>query len=222
MGVLLFAKNIASGGLFIMQGKELENLLIVEGVNAQGYGTIPKLVMKDRRLTPQAKAIYAYFCSYAGCGSTAFPKVSQIMYDLNMTSKTYYKHFGLLTEFGYISVIKRKKEGNKFDNNIYKLNMNPQKTIVEKLHHGEESEQLSTEKNQKMEKNVDKPVDNPRSGISPSWNFSLMQNSFMQNSHTNINNNNINNNKNNNINQDELSEEEKDFLLNWINYMMEE
>ena len=201
-----------------MQGKELENLLIVEGVNAQGYGTIPKLVMKDRRLTPQAKAIYAYFCSYAGCGSTAFPKVSQIMYDLNMTSKTYYKHFGLLTEFGYVSVIKRKKEGNKFDNNIYKLNMNPQKTIVEKLHHGEESEQLSTEKNQKMEKNVD----NPRSGISPSWNFSLMQNSFMQNSHTNINNNNINNNKNNNINQDELSEEEKDFLLNWINYMMEE
>ena len=100
--------------------------------------------------------------------------------------------------------------------------MNPQKTIVEKLHYGEESEQLSTEKNQKMEKNVDKPVDNSRSGISPSWNFSLMQNSFMQNSHTNINNNNINNNKNNNINQDELSEEEKDFLLNWINYILEE
>ena len=114
-----------------MKEKEFENLLLVEGVNAQGYGTIPKLVMKDRRLTPQAKAIYAYFCSYAGCGSTAFPKVSQIMYDLNISNKTYYKHFDLLTEFGYITVVKIKKEGNKFDNNIYKLNTNPKKTVVE-------------------------------------------------------------------------------------------
>ena len=51
-----------------MQEKEFENILLVEGINAKGYGTIPKLVMKDRRLTAQAKAIYAYFCSYAGCG----------------------------------------------------------------------------------------------------------------------------------------------------------
>ena len=143
-----------------MKEKEFENLLLVEGVNAQGYGTIPKLVMKDRRLTPQAKAIYAYFCSYAGCGSTAFPKVSQIMYDLNISNKTYYKHFDLLTEFGYITVVKIKKEGNKFDNNIYKLNTNPKKTIVENLHNGEENIELSTENIQKKEKNVDNPVEN--------------------------------------------------------------
>ena len=146
-----------------MKEKEFENLLLVEGVNAQGYGTIPKLVMKDRRLTPQAKAIYAYFCSYAGCGSTAFPKVSQIMYDLNISNKTYYKHFDLLTEFGYITVVKIKKEGNKFDNNIYKLNTNPKKTVVENLHNGEENIELSTENIQKKEKNVDNPVDNSRS-----------------------------------------------------------
>lgn len=205
-----------------MKEKELENLLIVEGVNAQGYGTIPKLVMKDRRLTPQAKAIYAYFCSYAGCGSTAFPKASQIMYDLNISNKTYYRHFELLTKFGYITVVRMRKEGSKFDNNIYKLNMNPQKTIVENLHHGEENEKLSTENNQKKEKNVDNIVDNSRSVDSPSWRNSMTQISMTQISTTNINNNNINNNKNNNINYDELSEEEKDFFLNWINYMLEE
>ena len=33
-----------------MKEKEFENLLLVEGVNAQGYGTIPKLVMKDNIL----------------------------------------------------------------------------------------------------------------------------------------------------------------------------
>lgn len=205
-----------------MKEKEFENLLLVEGVNAQGYGTIPKLVMKDRRLTPQAKAIYAYFCSYAGCGSTAFPKVSQIMYDLNISNKTYYKHFDLLTEFGYITVVKIKKEGNKFDNNIYKLNTNPKKTVVENLHNGEENIELSTENIQKKEKNVDNPVDNSRSVDSPSWKNSMTQISTTRNYTTNINNNNINSFNNNNINCDELSDEEKEYLLNWIDYMMKE
>ena len=204
-----------------MKEKEFENLLLVEGVNAQGYGTIPKLVMKDRRLTPQAKAIYAYFCSYAGCGSTAFPKVSQIMYDLNISNKTYYKHFDLLTEFGYITVVKIKKEGNKFDNNIYKLNTNPKKTVVENLHNGEENIELSTENIQKKEENVDNPVDNSRSVDSPSWKNSMTQISTTRNYTTNINNNNINS-FNNNINCDELSDEEKEYLLNWIDYMMKE
>ena len=199
-----------------MQEKELENLLIVEGVNAQGYGTIPKLVMKDRRLTPQAKAIYDYFCSYAGCGSTAFPKTSQIMYDLNISNKTYYRHFELLTKFGYITVVRMRKEGSKFDNNIYKLNMNPQKTIVENLHHGEENEKLSAENNQKKEKNVDNTVDNSRSVDSPSWRNSMTQISMTQISTTNINNNNINNNKNNNINYSELTEEELHYINNWM------
>ena len=205
-----------------MKEKEFENLLLVEGVNAQGYGTIPKLVMKDRRLTPQAKAIYAYFCSYAGCGSTAFPKVSQIMYDLNISNKTYYKHFDLLTEFGYITVVKIKKEGNKFDNNIYKLNTNPKKTVVENLHNGEENIELSTENIQKKEKNVDTPVDTSRSVDSPSWKNSMTQISTTRNYTTNINNNNINSFNNNNINCDELSDEEKEYLLNWIDYMMKE
>ena len=205
-----------------MKEKEFENLLLVEGVNAQGYGTIPKLVMKDRRLTPQAKAIYAYFCSYAGCGSTAFPKVSQIMYDLNISNKTYYKHFDLLTEFGYITVVKIKKEGNKFDNNIYKLNTNPKKTVVENLHNGEENIELSTENIQKKEKNVDNPVDNSRRVDSPSWKNSMTQISTTRNYTTNINNNNINSFNNNNINWDELSDEEKEYLLNWIDHMMKE
>ena len=207
-----------------MQQKEFENILLVEGINAKGYGTIPKLVMKDRRLTAQAKAIYAYFCSYAGCGSTAFPKVSQIMYDLNMTNKTYYKHFTLLTENGYITVIKRKKEGNKFDNNIYKLNLNPQKTaveflptVVENLPHGGENEGYP----QENDKNYQKTVDNSHSGVFPSWNSSIMHFSITQNSTTNINNNTINK-YNNNINWDELSDEEKEYLNNWIKYLENE
>ena len=46
-----------------MEEKEFENLLLVEGINAKGFGTIAKMVMIDRRLHPYSKAIYSYFCS---------------------------------------------------------------------------------------------------------------------------------------------------------------
>ena len=72
----------------------------MQGIHAKGFGTIPKIVMQDRRLKPTAKAIYAYFCSYAGAGSTAFPSVNKIVYDLNMNKDTYYKHLDVLKDCG--------------------------------------------------------------------------------------------------------------------------
>ena len=53
--------------------KEFTDILRVEGINCKGYGIIPKAVMLDQRLTIQAKAIYAYFRSFAGAG-TGFSK----------------------------------------------------------------------------------------------------------------------------------------------------
>ena len=53
-----------------------EDQLLVEGINCMGYGIIPKYVMLDPDLTIEAKAIYAYFCSFAGSGNTAFPSRS--------------------------------------------------------------------------------------------------------------------------------------------------
>ena len=104
--------------------EKFTNILEVEGINAQGFGMIAKMVMLDQRLTIEAKAIYSYFCSYAGGGSTAFPSVSKIVYDLKISKTRYYKHFDSLVDCGYISV-KATKEGNKFANNIYTLNTNP-------------------------------------------------------------------------------------------------
>ena len=132
--------------------EEFENILEVEGINAKGFGTIAKMVMMDRRLTIQAKGIYSYFCSFAGGGSTAFPSVKKIMYDLNITNKTYYKHFQLLIDFGYISVYQRKGAQGKFQSNLYKLHTNP-KAVVENLHNGETVvEKLPCGKNSTMEK----------------------------------------------------------------------
>ena len=108
-----------------VNNEKFENILEVQGINAKGFGTIAKMVMLDQRLSIEAKAIYSYFCSYAGGGNSAFPSVSKIIYDLGVSKTRYYKHFKLLTECGYISVRRNKQEGNKFDNNIYTLNFNP-------------------------------------------------------------------------------------------------
>lgn len=107
-----------------MMNKTFENILEIEGINSKGFGTIAKLVMLDQRLTIEAKAIYSYFCSYAGGGSSAFPSVKKILHDLRISETRYYKHFALLKECGYVSVRENKVDG-KFSNNIYTLHFNP-------------------------------------------------------------------------------------------------
>jgi len=99
----------------------MSDILQVQGINEKGFGIIPKLVMQDKRLTPQAKAIYAYFCSYAGAGRTAFPSRKKIISDLSMSINTYYAHFKLLKKHGYIKTEQEKERGGVFQRNIYTL-----------------------------------------------------------------------------------------------------
>lgn len=105
--------------------EEFQDKLRVDGVNSMGYGIVPKLVLKDKRLTPTAKLIYAYFCSYAGAGTQAFPSVKLIISDLQLSRNTYYKHFSILKEFGYIKTEQTKDDRNKWSRTIYTLIQNP-------------------------------------------------------------------------------------------------
>ena len=54
-----------------MSHREIE--IQVEGVNCEGSGSIPRLVMMDTNLSLIAKCVYAYFCSYAGGGIDNLP-----------------------------------------------------------------------------------------------------------------------------------------------------
>lgn len=98
----------------------MSDKLILEGVFSKGYGTIPKLVMKDKDLTIEAKGIYAYLSSYAGAGETAFPSVDLICNDLGIGEKRFYKHRKLLEEKGYLK-IERVRQERGFSKNIYTL-----------------------------------------------------------------------------------------------------
>ena len=106
----------------IVDGDEMTDVLVFENVSARGFGTVPKLVMLDVRLSAQAKAIYAYFSSFAGAGTTAFPRRSTVMRELGIKStNTYYKHLEQLVEHGYLSIEQQKSNG-RFDVCTYRLN----------------------------------------------------------------------------------------------------
>ena len=104
------------------------DILRIEGINSKGFGILPKFVMLDTDLTIEAKTIYAYFCSFAGNGTTSFPGRDKILSDLSISNRRYYKHFGLLKQQGYISVTQKKDTTtNRFGQNIYTLIDNPKK-----------------------------------------------------------------------------------------------
>ena len=106
---------------------EFEELLKVEGINFKGFGILPKFVMLDQELSLEAKAIYAYLCSFAGNGDTTFPSRSRILSDLAINKDTYYRHFNTLTQQGYIIVRQTKTENASFGKNIYTILSNPKK-----------------------------------------------------------------------------------------------
>lgn len=100
------------------------NKLNGQGIFAQGYGIIPKVIMKDKDLSSEAKAIYAYLASYAGTGTTAFPSVSLMCSDLNMSERRFYNHRKDLQLKGYIH-IEQKRNDKGWKNNIYSLPVIP-------------------------------------------------------------------------------------------------
>lgn len=97
-----------------------ENELKLTGIWSQGYGNIPKLVMRDPKLSIEAKGLYAYLRSFSGAGNTAFPSVELICHDLQISEKRFRKGKNALIKSGYITV-KRERVPNGFSKNIYEL-----------------------------------------------------------------------------------------------------
>ena len=97
-----------------------KNVLSLGNVMAQGYGIVPKVTMRDTRLSIESKAIYAYLCSFAGAGNTAFPSRELICHELNISINRFNKYKNELVAKGYIT-IKRERLENGFSKNIYTL-----------------------------------------------------------------------------------------------------
>ena len=104
---------------------EKQNKLDVKGVMSEGYGIIPKKVMRDKDLSIDAKAIYAFIASYAGAGSTSFPSVNLITDMLGISRQRFNKHRKLLEDKGYITIKKNRTPEGSWGNNVYTLETLP-------------------------------------------------------------------------------------------------
>lgn len=98
-----------------------ENKLKLCAVESKGYGIIAKIPMLDPKISPQAKAIYAYICSFAGRGDTAFPKITTMCEHLGMSKKTFLKHKQQLINRGYLDQYQEKSGNGKFKHNVYRI-----------------------------------------------------------------------------------------------------
>ncbi|MDF3005301.1 MAG: Phage replication initiation protein [Oscillospiraceae bacterium] len=95
------------------------------GILSKGYGIVPKLVTLEGSLSIDAKALYTYFCAYAGNGFSCYPPRSKILNDLGFSPATYYTYLRELQEGGYIDVKKHKTSRQEWCNNRIILLQNP-------------------------------------------------------------------------------------------------
>ena len=108
-----------------------------EGIMSKGFGLIPQLVMRDKTLSVEAKAIYAYFAAFAGNTHQAFPSAELICAELNISKKRYLKHRQYLIDKSYITVVRNRSEKG-FSKNIYvltqRLERNEHLTTLQKFY----------------------------------------------------------------------------------------
>ena len=136
--------------------------LLSSGINACGYGILPKAVMMDERLDIKAKGIYCYLASYAGAGETAFPEKKHILYHLNISETTYYKYYNQLINYNYIMPVQRREKGT-FGVCDYILNQMPDESIGSAI---QESRRNRTKapntKKEDIRKHMDKSPKTPK------------------------------------------------------------
>ena len=102
-----------------------ESMLSIDGISAQGYGFIPKIIMTDSRLSIKSKALIALLYSLTGSGSCAYPHRETLCVALGISKNTYCKALNQLIECNYIEVHQRRQNKGKFTVNDYTLITNP-------------------------------------------------------------------------------------------------
>lgn len=85
-----------------------------------GYGLVYQSVLRRKDISPEAKAIYAYLCSFADKNGMCFPSVSTMIQDLNMLKDRFYRHMGQLVDVGIVTKERHTGQGSS-RGNAYKV-----------------------------------------------------------------------------------------------------
>lgn len=100
-----------------------EQKIKLSGIMAEGYGVIPKALMRSKEIGVYEKTILAYMLSYTGGGSECFPSYNTMLEDLGISRDRLAKSLKILQEKNYINVRKTQSKYDKIykQRNIYEL-----------------------------------------------------------------------------------------------------
>ena len=80
-------------------------------------------IMRNKNLSPEAKAIYAYLCSFAGSGETCHPSAEMMRSELKMSEGRFSKYMRELIACGVVERTRR-ANGNLLSGNVYRITHN--------------------------------------------------------------------------------------------------
>lgn len=153
--------------------------------NPKPFGIVHREICEDKRLSSSAVKLYSYLASFAdGKTGRCYPTVNRLEEGLHMSRETLFIAKKALVDTGYIVVEKSQREGGRFGNNVYYLQLlaKPKaKPCTENPHTVKEvnPDSPSTEKPNAEKPNAEKPnAENPHSNIQ-----GIQQTNF---NHTNI------------------------------------
>lgn len=86
----------------------------------EGYGMVYQDIMRNKNLSAEAKAIYAYLSSIAGMGQSCYPSVEIMQKELCMSKNRLMRHMGQLIAFGVVEKA-RERNGNIYGRNVYRI-----------------------------------------------------------------------------------------------------
>lgn len=119
------------------QKNETQPTMYSGTIYSLGYGSIPKLVMQDPKISVKAKGLYTYYCAFASPSGDVFPSRERILKDLNISKNSYNQYRKELEDRGYLTTYREHRNG-KLAGNFFRLNHfpeqceSPKKVIVRK------------------------------------------------------------------------------------------
>lgn len=89
-----------------------------------GYGFVSREIMRNKDLTPESKAIYAYLSSFADARGECYPSLELMQAELCMSETRLYKHLNSLIVAGILTK-SHQRNGNRWGKNVYKISQYP-------------------------------------------------------------------------------------------------
>lgn len=100
-------------------------------ITESGYGYISQEVMRDKSLSRNAKAVYAYLCGFAGKDGACYPSRELMSDELDVSKQTLTLYLRELTDRNYISLYNDGRDEGRFTRD---------KFIITHLHSDEDAE----------------------------------------------------------------------------------